>query len=106
MVSHPLLLSSIAASTADWLSIALPDISLRSSALGEHKEPETVVIYITGSATHDRNGNDRSIELQRGGSKPALDSDIQVRIQRRSRPSRHTTQDGSHVSPPPASSLA
>jgi len=84
--------------------IDLHDISLRSSSLGELKE--TVVIYITGSATRDRSGNGRSIELQRGGSKPALDSDIQVRIQRRSRPGRHTTQDGSHATPPPASSIA
>jgi len=107
MVSDPVpLFFHRAPPAANWLSIGFQDISLKGGPLGEPKAPETVVIYITGTATHDQNGNDRSIESQRGGSKPALDPDIQVCIQRRSRPGRHTTQDGSHTSPSPASSMA
>jgi len=90
---------------ADWLSIDFLDLSLKRSTVDKSEEPETVVIYITGSATGDQNGNGRPIEPQRGSSKSTIDSDVQVRIQRRPRKSRHTTQDGSHTSSP-ASSIA
>ncbi|KAF9648593.1 hypothetical protein BDM02DRAFT_2211671 [Thelephora ganbajun] len=86
--------------------IDLHDLSLKRSPLAITEEPETVVIYITGSATGDQNGNGRAIERQRGGSKPTIDPDIQVRIQRRSRQSRHTTRDGSHDSLSPTSPMA
>jgi len=84
--------------------IDLHDLSLKGH-LGESEKPDTVVICITGSTTSSQNGNGRTIERQRGSSKSTTDSDIQVRIQRRSRQSRHTTRDSSHDTPSPAASI-
>lgn len=69
--------------------IDLHDLSLRSLP-DESEKSETVVIYITGSATSDQSGNGRTVEQPRGSS--SLDPDIEVHIQRRS--SRHTLEDG------------
>jgi len=116
MVNDPEPFPYIAPLAADWSFIDFQDLSLKRDPLGGSEEPETVVIYITGSATGDRSGNGRTIEPQHGSPKLTTDSEVQVRIQRRSRQSRHTnshphtnthtTRDGPHDSSSPVSSIA
>jgi hypothetical protein len=87
---------------ADPSYIDFLELSSRRGLHGGPEKSETVVIYITGSDTGDQEGNDRTFGLQRGSSRSSIDSDIQVRIQRQSRQSRHTPQAGSHDSPSPS----
>jgi len=83
--------------------IDLHDLSSRGELPDGSEKPETVVIYITGSASGDQEGNGRTCGRQRGSSRLSIEPDIQVRIQRRSSQSRHTPQVDSHdsSSPPP-----
>ena len=105
MVNDPELFPYIVSLPTNWPSADFLDLSLGRSP-DETEKSETVVIYITGSATGDEDGNGRTLEHRRGGSGSSFGSDIQVRIQRRSRQSNHTLRDGSHDSLPHASSPA
>ena len=88
----------------DRLPVGFSELSSKRSPFEGSEEPESVVIYITGSATDNQYENDRAIERQSGGSKSTINSDMQVRIQRRSRKGHDTTRDGSHDTSSPASS--